>query len=97
MRLHWPIFLCTRIARLSENNAEQKNHDHGDNRITEFGSKQLTEQYLSVNSDDTTPLAPIMARCLNPQIAQKPLPFKKTPIFTRIRGVRESPNFEARA
>jgi hypothetical protein len=34
------FFLCTRIALQNENNAVQKNaKDHGDNRITEPGSK----------------------------------------------------------
>ena len=69
------FFLCTRVVQQSENHAVQKNADnHGDNRITKPGSKQLTEHRRSVNSDNATPLATIMARCLDPQIAQKPLP-----------------------
>ena len=73
-------FLCTRVARQSENHAVQKNaDDHGDNRITKPGSKQLAEHHRSVNSDDAPPLATIMARCLDPQIAQQPLPLKKHP------------------
>ena len=37
------FFLCTRVARQSENHAVQKNaDDHGDNRITKPGSKLLT-------------------------------------------------------
>ena len=80
MQLHCTIFLCIHVVLQSENNAVQKNaYDHGDNRITKPGSKQLTEHHCSVNSDNATPLATIMARCLDPQIAQKPLPLKKHP------------------
>ena len=75
-------FLCTHIAQQSENYAVQKNaDDHGDNRITKPGSKQLTEHHCSINSDNATPLATIMARCLDPQIAHKPLPLKNTHFY----------------
>ena len=56
--------------------------DHGDNRITKPGSKQLMEHPHSVTSNNAPPLATIMARCPDPQIAQQPLLLKKTPIFT---------------
>ncbi len=74
------FFLCTLIARQSDNHAVQKNaDDHGDNRITKPSSKQLTEHCCSINPDNATPLATIMARYLDPQITQKPLPLKKHP------------------
>jgi len=50
MRLHHPIFLYTRIALQIENHTVQKNiNDHGDNWITEPGSKELTKHLRSVD------------------------------------------------
>jgi hypothetical protein len=65
-------FFCSGVVLQSENHAVQKNtNDHGDNRITEPGSKELTKRPRSVNSDDASPFVTIMTRCPDPPIAQK--------------------------
>jgi hypothetical protein len=74
-----PDFLCTRVVLLSENHAVRKiAHNHGDNRITKPGSKELTERPHLVHSDDASPLVTIMARHPDPPIAQKLLLWKNT-------------------
>ena len=95
MRLHWPIFLCTRVARQSENHAVQKKcrrpwwqPDHQ----TQFKTTNLTSslrQFWWCN----TPCH-YHGKVPRPSDCTETTSFKKTPIFTRIHGVHESPNFD---
>jgi hypothetical protein len=56
MRVHCPILLFTNIVLQIENHAAQKFADnHGDNRITEPGSKECTECPSLFSSDDASP------------------------------------------
>jgi hypothetical protein len=82
MRLHPTIFLSTRVALQSENQAVQKKlDDHGDNQITEPGSKELTKRLRPVDPNDASPLVTILASCPDPPITQKLLLWGKNTHF----------------
>ena len=94
MHPHCLFFMHPHCAAKWESCSTKNADNHGDNQITEPGSKELTEHPHLVNSNDAPPLVTIMTRCHDPPIAQK-LVLWKNPIFIQICGVHESPNSNA--